>query len=179
MADRKALDAIFLQHGFDDFRWMNPKDMIVAHWVRMKCTFGCPAYGKTACCPPNVPSVEECRSFFQEYDKGVIFHFAHSVEKPEDRHQWSKGINLKLSGLEREVFLAGYNKAFLLFMDSCSLCGDCGKERHQCVNAKIARPSPEGMAVDVFGTVREYGYPIEVLRSYTEVMNRYAFLLVE
>jgi predicted metal-binding protein len=179
MADRKALETIFHQHGFDDYRWIDPKDMVVAHWVRMKCVFGCPTYGKNACCPPNTPPVEECRAFFQEYNKGVIFHFAHAVEKPEDRHPWSKEVNQRLSGLEREVFLAGYNKAFLLFMDNCYICGDCGKERSRCVNPRTARPSPEGMAVDVFSTVREHGYPIDVLTDYRAVMNRYAFLLVE
>lgn len=179
MADRKSLETIFRQHGFEDFRWLDPKEIIVAQWVRMKCMFGCAGYGKNACCPPNVPSVEECRAFFQEYAKGVIFHFAHAVEKPEDRHQWSKGINTKLSALEREVFLAGHNKAFLLFMDSCSLCGDCDRDRTACANPRTARPSLESMAVDVFGTVREYGYSIDVLTDYSDIMNRYAFLLIE
>jgi hypothetical protein len=35
------------------------------------------------------------------------------------------------------------------------------------------------MAVDVFSTVRGYGYPIEVLADYSQAMNRYAFLLIE
>jgi hypothetical protein len=35
------------------------------------------------------------------------------------------------------------------------------------------------MAVDVFSTVKQLGYPIEVLRGYSEAMNRYSFLLVE
>jgi hypothetical protein len=35
------------------------------------------------------------------------------------------------------------------------------------------------MAIDVFSTVRQYGYPIEVLSDYSQAMNRYAFLLVE
>jgi hypothetical protein len=42
-----------------------------------------------------------------------------------------------------------------------------------------ARPSPESMAVDVFSTVRQVGYPIEVLSDYAQAMNRYAFLLLE
>ena len=43
----------------------------------------------------------------------------------------------------------------------------------------LARPSPEALAVDVFGTVRSLGFPIEVLSDYDQTMNRYAFLLVE
>lgn len=179
MADRKALENIFTKHGFGSFKWMNPKDIVVAQWVRMKCAFGCPGYGSIASCPPNTPTVEACREFFQEYDKGVIFHITNQFENPDDRHAWSKGINLKLSALEREVFHAGHHKAFLLFMDSCHICGDCGRARTDCVHAKTSRPSPEGMAVDVFSTVRQYGLPIDVLREHTAVMNRYAFLLIE
>jgi predicted metal-binding protein len=64
-------------------------------------------------------------------------------------------------------------------MDSCSLCADCSGSREECKNPKAARPSPESMAVDVFSTVKQYNYPIEVLSDYSQAMNRYAFLLIE
>jgi hypothetical protein len=35
------------------------------------------------------------------------------------------------------------------------------------------------MAVDVYATVRKYGFPIEVLKDYSEAMNRYAFLMID
>jgi hypothetical protein len=35
------------------------------------------------------------------------------------------------------------------------------------------------MGVDVFSTVRQCGFPIQVLSDYAQVMNRYAFLLIE
>jgi hypothetical protein len=34
------------------------------------------------------------------------------------------------------------------------------------------------MAVDVFSTVKKYGFPIEPLTDYAQAMNRYAFLMV-
>ena len=120
-----TLDALFRQHGYADYRWVNPKKIIVAQWVRMKCIFGCGSYGKNACCPPAVPPVSDCERFFREYSQAVIFRFNARLENPEDRHNWSAKINFKLSKLEREVFLAGYERAFLLFMDSCEICGDC------------------------------------------------------
>ena len=66
----------------------------------------------------------------------------------------------------------------MLFMDSCSICNECTGEKEDCKNPRIARPSPESMAVDVYSTVRQFGYPIHVLSEYTQAMNRYAFLLV-
>jgi hypothetical protein len=38
---------------------------------------------------------------------------------------------------------------------------------------------PEGLAVDVFSTVRKLGYPIQVLPDYKQTMNRYSFLMIE
>lgn len=179
MSDQQALQALFREHGLDDFKWIDPKDIIVAQWVRMKCTFGCSNYGRNATCPPCTPTVAECRDFFGEYSRGAVFHFEKGMEKPEDRHKWTRKVNQELLKVERAVFLAGYEKAFLLFMDSCYLCADCPGKRAKCKNPESARPSPESMAVDVFSTVRQYGYPIEVLSEYSQLMNRYAFLLIE
>ncbi len=179
MTDRAALESLFARHGYTDFKWIDPADIVVAQWVRLKCTFGCGEYGRNACCPPNVPSVPECRQFFSEYRTAAVFHFEKTVEKPEDCHPWSKGVNQALLKLERDVFLAGYQKAVLLFMDSCNLCADCSGARAECKSPRLARPTPEALAMDVFSTVRQVGYPIHVLSDYSQPMNRYAFLLIE
>jgi predicted metal-binding protein len=179
MNDQSEFETLFNQSGFTDFKWIDPRHIIVSEWVRMKCAYGCKSFGKNATCPPNLPPVVECRRFFEEYQVGVIFHFEKTVEKPEDRHAWSRKTNLELLKLERAVFLAGYQKAFLLFMDSCSLCAECTGRKEDCKNPQSARPSPEAMSIDVFSTVRGYGFPIQVLSDYTQAMNRFAFLLVE
>ncbi len=179
MSSREELESLFEKHGYTDFKWMEPKDIIVSQWVRMKCMFGCPGYGRNASCPPNVPSVSECRQFFDEYGTAVIFHFQKEFEEPEDRHAWSTEVNQALLKLEQEVFLTGYQKALLLFMAPCSMCAECTGARRECNSPKLARPTPESMAVDVYATARQYGYPIEVLRDYAAQMNRYAFLMIE
>ncbi|RPI78101.1 MAG: DUF2284 domain-containing protein [Desulfobacteraceae bacterium] len=179
MDETKALQDIFVKFGFQDYKFMGPQQIVVGHWVRMKCRFGCGEYGHNASCPPNTPPVEECRAFFRDYNRAAIFRFEKQVDKPEDRHAWSKGVNSKLVDLEREVFLAGYYKAFLLAMDSCTLCKECTGSRETCRIPRRARPSPESMAVDVYATVRNIGYPIQVLDNYDRIMNRYAFLLID
>lgn len=176
---RKPLEALFRKHGGSDFRWIDPKSIEVAEWVRMKCMYGCDEYGRNAACPPNTPPVEQCRRFFREYTTAAVFHFATRVERPEDRHEWTRGINLELLQLERAVFLSGFRKAFLLFMDSCTLCRSCGKSRVSCKRPFESRPAPEAMAVDVFATVRGIGFPIDVLSKYDQEMNRYAFLMID
>lgn len=179
MSMHKDLETIFNSHGYADFKWIDPGKIVVAQWVRMKCMFGCPEYGHSGCCPPNVPPVSECERFFHEYKEGVIFHFEKEVEHPDDRHGWTRKINRGLLKMEREVFIAGYRKAFLLFMDSCGLCKECAGSREDCKNQADSRPAPEAMGVDVFSTVGQFGFPIEVLTDYNQKMNRYAFLLID
>ena len=176
---QKKLESIFKKRGYQDYKWIYPKKIVVSQWVRMKCMFGCGEYGNNASCPPNVPSVSDWEKFFHGYDMAVIFRFAKKVDKPEGRHKWSKKVNMNLYKLEREVFLSGYERAFLLFMDSCCLCEDCPGEREKCKEPRSARPTPEALAVDVYSTVKQYGFPVEVLTDYSQEMNRYAFLMVK
>jgi len=176
---KEKIGALIQKHGYTDFKWIDTKKIVVAHWVRMKCMFGCSEYGKTATCPPNLPSFSECERFFKEYREALVFHFEKKVDKPEDRFSWTRKINLKLLKLEKEIFISGYEKAFLLFLDSCNICEECPGEKTECKEPRLARPTPEAMCVDVYSTVRMIGYPIQVLYEYEQQMNRYAFLLVK
>jgi predicted metal-binding protein len=176
--NRNNIDAILKAKGYTDYRWIEPHKIIVSQWVRMKCQFGCGEYGRGGACPPNTPSVPECERFFREYSDAVILHFEGTMDRPEDRHAWSRKINAQLVKLEREVFLAGYERAFLLFMDSCCFCKECTGDRRTCNEPRMARPAPEAMAVDVYSTVRRLGFNINVRTEYDQQMDRYAFLLV-
>ena len=179
MVDKAKLGSVFNKYGYTDFVWIDPKEIVTAQWVRTKCQFGCRNYGIKACCPPNVPPVSECREFFDNYTAAVIFHFPKAFDKPVDRHKWGKEINQGLLSVEREVFFSGYHKSFLLLIAACRICQECTATKEDCKNPESARPTPEGMAVDVYSTVRKYGFPIEVLADYCQIMNRYAFLLIE
>ena len=175
----KELERLFVERGFSDFRWIDPREIVVAEWVRMKCLYGCVDYGKNAACPPNAPPVEACARFFREYRRAAVFHFGKKVDRPEDRHAWGRKLNLELLKLEAEVFKGGFVKSFLLFFDSCGICLECASARAACKEPKLARPTPDALAMDVYTTVRKIGYPIEVLSDYGQEMNRYAFLLID
>ena len=179
MKDPERLEIIFQKCEAKEFKWIDPRDIVTAQWVRAKCMFGCGNYGRHVCCPPNVPSVSECRQLFSEYETGVIFYFPVTVENPNDRHVWSRKMNQLLLSVEREVFLQGYQKALLLPVSPCGACEECTGTRENCKDPSIVRPTPEGMAIDVYSTARKYGFPIEVLTDFSQTMNRYAFLLVE
>ena len=175
---KTMVDEILQSNGYIDYRWVDPQRIIVSQWVRMKCKFGCGEYGRGGACPPNTPSVDDCERFFKEYADAIILHFEGKMDQPEDRHAWSARINAKLIKLERAVFLAGFERAFLLFMDSCCFCKSCTGRRETCEQPHMARPSPEAMAVDVYATVRQFGFQINVRTDYDQKMDRYAFLMI-
>ncbi len=177
--DKSAINQIIKNQGFIDFKWIDAKEIVVAQWVRFKCMFGYESYGAKASCPPEVPSILECREFFSEYQRAILIHINQKLDKPEDRVQWGKGINDQLLKVEKEIFLLGYRKAFLLFMDECQLCKDCSVVRENCHYKKQSRPCPEALGVDVFETAHKFNFPIEVLKDYDEEMNRYSIILID
>jgi len=113
--DRKALETL-PEIRVQRFQVGRPKKIAVSQWVRMKCMYGCKDYGRVASCPPNVPSVSECRQFFDEYKTASMFHFEKKLDNSEDRRPLGRQVNQGLLDLEREVFLSGYHKTFLLLM---------------------------------------------------------------
>ncbi|MBC3887517.1 DUF2284 domain-containing protein [Acetobacterium paludosum] len=177
--NKDKIESMFLNKQFTDFKWVTGEKIKVAQWVRVKCMYGCDSYGKKSTCPPNTPTVSECREFLSEYESAVIFHFQEKLDTDEALHQWCKHINKELLKIEKEIFLLGFHKAFALLVDECKLCSDCVSDRVMCKNKKMARPCTEAMAIDVYGTVRDLDYPIHVLADKNVKMNRYGILLID
>jgi len=109
----------------------------------------------------------------------VVFHLRLQNDNPEERIRWYRKTALKLVELERKVFLAGFERAYMLLFGGCYLCQECAGERSLCKQPERARPAPEGMAVDVFSTVKKLGYPISVRTESTQAADRYVFLMVD
>lgn len=178
MSDKPKIEAILSGNDFSDFRWIDPKDIVVARWVRVKCIFGCADYG-LGTCPPNTPEVSECEKFFREYSSAILIRLSKFADKDHYPSAWSREMTEKLLGAERKIFLLSYQKVFLLNQTCCSLCNDCPGTRSACRDKKKARPSPESFAVDVYQTVRKAGLEINVVAGNPAEMNRIAILMVE
>lgn len=178
MTDKEKIEPILKRQGFSDYRWIHPKEIVVAQWVRVKCTFGCENYGLGAC-PPNAPSVDECDRFFKEYESGLIIRLNKFADKDSYPSDWSREMTDKLLDIEREIFLLGFQKVFLLNQARCSLCEDCSGNRVDCKDKTRSRPSPESFAVDVYQTARDAGLDIKVIANSPAEVNRIAILLIE
>jgi hypothetical protein len=98
-------------------------DVIVSHWVRFKCRYGCKGYGKHMGCPPYGPAVEDTRKMVSEYETGILVRFdgipGHHDLRPEqipvDFHPFFRDLILWVNGtihlLEKTAFYDGYYTA--------------------------------------------------------------------
>ncbi|HEX2921222.1 MAG TPA: DUF2284 domain-containing protein [Bacteroidales bacterium] len=178
MVNKDEIESILAGSDLHDYRWIDPKEIIVAQWVRVKCAFGCSDYGLGAC-PPNTPSVQDCNKFFKEYQSGLIIRLNKYADKNKYPSEWSKDMTERLLDIERRIFLLGHHKAFLLNQTCCDSCKECPGNRVDCKDKKKSRPSPESFAIDVYQTVRNAGMDISVISENPSDINRIAILLIE
>ncbi len=173
------LDNRIREYGFEDFKWIAGEDIVVRQWVRFKCQMMCSGYNNSAMCPPNMPSIDECRRFFSEYRTVAVIHEQVVSENDEGDEVLLGTVDQDLLALERQLFLDGYYKTIALPMTVCYRCDPCTGDLSTCRHKDTSRPNPEALGVDVFATVRRIGYPVEVLTDYHDWMNRYALVLIE
>jgi len=167
-----------VQRGATHAKQILPSSVETALWVRLKCEFGCPFYGKSYCCPPHTPTPERTRAIIDSYNHAILFH----IEAPmtPDRGKHFKKYFEMLTELEGEVFKDGYYKAFLFLAGSCPLCKECAKLNGEpCLFGGKARPSMEGCGIDVFQTARNNGFFVKTLSEKKETQNVYCLLLVD
>jgi predicted metal-binding protein len=88
-----------------------------------------------------------------------------------------RSIKETVADLEREVFLAGYYKAFSFGSGPCDLCEECNLEH--CLHPYRARPAMEAAGIDVYATARGNGFSIEVVRDTSCPQNYYGLVLIE
>jgi predicted metal-binding protein len=107
MNNKDEIDQIITQHGFNDYKWIVPREnIIISSWVRFHCQFGCKNYGKNGSCPPAVPSVEECRRMIHEYENAIILHFPIQSEDNNVHYRlMSDLVTIQPDPLEKDLIL--------------------------------------------------------------------------
>ncbi|HQG03042.1 MAG TPA: DUF2284 domain-containing protein [Thermoleophilia bacterium] len=87
----------------------------------------------------------------------------------------SRRLNDAAKALERELFLAGFHKTRAMGAGPCGACAE-GKE---CPTPEKARPAMEACGVDVYTTVRNAGWEIQVARTPESEYRFFALVLVD
>ena len=157
-----------------------PKLIITAPWVRLKCMYGCPFRGKYHCCPPYTPTPEQTRQIIDSYNRAILFH----LEWTKSRQRGSVILNYfhNVVALEGELFRAGFYKAFAMLAGPCTLCGKAGcavLTDEPCRQPGKARPCMEALGIDVFQTAHLHNLPLYTLQDEEETRNMYCVLLVD
>ncbi len=184
-----------LREVHPDLELISAEDVVVANWVRLKCRYGCKAYGKHLGCPPYSPTPEETRKVLEEYRVGVVARFEAKPDpevSPEHihHHLWDSinTVHETVFQLERRAFLSGYYKAFGFNALPCTFCATCipeEKERidpfevRNCRHKERVRPSMEACGIDVFGTLERAGYELSVLDSYSKGFALFGLVLLD
>ncbi len=155
-----------LELGAIHAKVVTPATVKTAPWVRWKCQFGCGGFGSSLMCPPHTPTPAETRLMLDAYKRAILF------ESP-------RGQTKKIAAaLERQLFVAGYYKALGLGAGGCDLCDTCAFDEG-CRHPNQARPSMEACGIDVFATVREHGFTIDVARTRREPQHYFGLVLVD
>ncbi|MEW6355301.1 MAG: DUF2284 domain-containing protein [Planctomycetota bacterium] len=155
-----------MERGAIDTKVVSPAKVFTAAWVRLKCQYGCGGYGQCLTCPPHSPTPLETREVLDCYKQAILV-----------RGDETTNIRGIVADMEREIFLAGYYKAFAYGCGPCSLCRECDFEKG-CRHPYKARPAMEAAGIDVFATARSAGMPIDVISGAGQCQSRYGLVLV-
>jgi predicted metal-binding protein len=161
--------------GANQVSLIKAKQVVVSNWVRLKCQFGCDAYGTCLTCPPYSPTPEYTRHMLKEYKAGIFFTYKYPAVKERKER---RSIRRILAVLEREIFLDGYHKAFAMGAGPCNLCPSCDV-KNSCLHTEQARPSLEACGIDVYKTAHNAGISLKVVKSYLETPTYCCLILIE
>jgi predicted metal-binding protein len=196
MAKRKIdieLEKMAKEGGASAFVKMPTSQVVTAHWVRLRCQFGCKNYGTRLTCPPYSPTPEETRQVLEEYKTAYLVRYDGFVgfdtyppkDIPDAMNKLSLHVCDEIIKMERHAFLSGYYKAFSYGAHKCRRCDVCAlaEGKDKCKFPTEARPSLESAGIDVFATAHIAGIDTEVVKDRNilkpEMLPTFTLLLLE
>jgi predicted metal-binding protein len=167
-----------LELGADAAQLIDTDKVVVAEWVRLKCLYGCDEPGVHNTCPPDgAPDLDVIRRLLGEFRRGVLLTVG-PITGSERSDPESRRLNDAALALERDLFLGGFHKVWTMGAGPCDLCACCS-QGDDCPTPEKARPSMEGCGIDVFTTVRNAGWTIEVVQDEGDAYRFFALVLVD
>jgi len=159
MLKQLCTDAI--QLGATKAKVIPVSSIIIDERVRLKCLVPlCDKYNQNLMCPPNLPPVVEFQKSLKKYSKALFVQLAWEnkgkVSKTEARKHALR-LHKIIHELEKNAFYLGFPLAAGLIGGSCKLCRKCIGPTGSCRHPLMARPSIEGMGIDVIQTAKKIG----------------------
>jgi len=173
--DKYLLDA--QRHGAFWTKVVPAESVVTAAWVRLKCKFGCAYYNASLLCPPRTPTPEETAAVIKCYQWAMLAAWDTPPERDE-RRALRKKMHLAMLAMERGIFLDGYYKALAFVAGLCNLCPECDVNA-ECQKPGVPRPSMEACGIDVFTTMANAGYKLEVRTRSDQHYTMCGLILIE
>lgn len=89
--------------GAEKTKLIDTDSIVVEKWVKWKCIYGCPLFGKDGYHPPNTPDIDETKEVIGEYSKAILLNGADG-----------RLLTEVACRLESEAYRMGYYKAFAM-----------------------------------------------------------------
>jgi predicted metal-binding protein len=152
--------------------------IVFADWVRLKCRYGCPEFGRRLSCPPYTPPLEELSAAFAGYSRALLVWV--EVDGADEEPAARRRLHEALLELERAAFVDGHHKALALGVGPCLWCGDepCPADG-SCRQRERLRPSLSGCGIDVFATAADAGVELRVAADERAAVKLLGLLLIE
>ncbi len=181
--DLQNYTAFAVEMGASDTRIIPAGTVRFDERVRLKCSVPkCHLYGSSPNCPPYTPGVADMRKTMKKYRWAVVVkHDVEQVEDFVDQKKWLKGhekhqrkIHDLVSAVESAAYNDGYYFAAGFAAGGCktTLCSGqpCGfLDSGRCRFPLKARPSMEGVGIDVFELITRLGWDVYPIASkYTD-----------
>ena len=138
-----------------EIRRLSIIDVQVEDWIRLKCQYGCPNYGRRFTCPPYSPEPPAMRAILEGYGTAFLLRYDSPARPREaDMEVQRDGMEAAVDAflrLERYTFLNGFPKAFVFGLNHCPDCNVCSVEEGvgACKRPQIARPSLEACGINI------------------------------
>lgn len=165
-----VLDQRAQEMGFDICLPVLAKDICLDDRVRMHCQLNlCGNYGKNLMCPPFLPPLAETRQLISSFTFAFLLQLKRGLDSDDKNHMrevfdtTALLLNQMLVSLERIAFNSGFRLSMALGAGECKICPTCIIQEGEghCLNPGAARPSMEGMGIDVINTFRSAGLPMD------------------
>jgi predicted metal-binding protein len=162
-----------LELGASEAKVISASLLRIDERVRLKCAIPpCANYDRCGNCPPHLPDLDFIRKAFERYQWVIFFKndvpsedFADITRYYPHGRKHQVKTNEIASQLELTAFTDGYHFALGLGAGGCrdTMCnGDlCKKlDSGRCPHILKARPSMEGMGIDVVDIINKIGWKI-------------------
>lgn len=147
---------------------VDPTEIEVRESVRLKCLIPlCEYYGVCKVCPPYLPSLEFVRAALQFYHTGLLVALKYPLATQEELQRFRTDFEPELKllrlvhRLEKMAQDEGFREAISLAVGGCKLCPECTPPGTACRHPYEARPSPEGLGIDVTGLAIKSGIIVQ------------------